>query len=174
MAFPDDFQTARLSAERLTPAHLDAIRLMDTNPEYMAHLGGVRDAAQTAAYLARNLAHWTEYGFGLWVLRDTPHGHLAGRACLRHLTIDDVDEVEVGYGFLPGYWGRGLATEIATACRQYAEDALRLPSIVALTSPRNHGSRHVMTKIGMVYEREIDHEGVRHVLYRTARTRSAS
>ncbi|HJQ66209.1 MAG TPA: GNAT family N-acetyltransferase [Gemmatimonadales bacterium] len=168
MAFPDDFETARLSAERLTPAHLDAIRLMDTNPEYMAHLGGVRDSAQTEAYLARNLAHWTEYGFGLWVLRDKPHGQLAGRACLRHLPIDGVDEVEVGYGFLPTYWGRGLATEIAAACRRYAEAPIGVPSLIALTLPTNHGSRHVMTKIGMVYERDIDHEGVRHVLYRTS------
>jgi RimJ/RimL family protein N-acetyltransferase len=174
VAFPDNFETVRLAAERLTPAHRDAIRLMDTNPEYMAHLGGVREASQTEAYLARNLEHWAEYGFGLWVLRDKPQGQIVGRACLRHLTIDDADEVEVGYGFLPSYWGRGLATEIATACRRYAEDALRLPSIVALTSPTNSGSRHVMTKIGMVYEREIDHEGVRHVLYRTARSPSAS
>lgn len=174
MAFPDAFQTVRLSAERLTPAHLDAIRLMDTNPEYMTHLGGVRDASQTDAYMARNLAHWAEYGFGLWVLRDKRQGSLAGRACLRHLTIDGVDEVEVGYGFLPGYWGRGLATEIAAACVQYAGDALRLPSVVAVTLPTNHRSRHVMTKIGMVYEREIDEEGIRHVLYRRSLTPSAA
>jgi hypothetical protein len=40
MPFPDSFATSRLRAERLTPAHFDALRAMDGDPEYMALLGG--------------------------------------------------------------------------------------------------------------------------------------
>lgn len=173
MAFPDSFETPRLSAERLTPAHFDALRIMDTDPEFMALLGGVRETDKTAAYLERNLEHWRNHGFGLWILREKAEHRLAGRACLRHLTIDDADEVEVGYGFHPGFWGRGLATEIAAVCLQYAVATLHLPSVVALTLPTNQGSRHVLSKVGLVYERDIDHEGLRHVLYRTPPTSAA-
>jgi len=167
VAFPHSFETARLSAERLTAAHVDALRIMDTDPDFMALLGGVREADTTAAYLERNLEHWKDHGFGLWILHEKAEHRLAGRACLRHLPIDDADEVEVGYGFHPGFWGRGLATEIAAACLQYAAATLRLPSVVAITQPANQRSRHVLSKVGLVYERDIDHEGLRHVLYRT-------
>src|SRR2546428_750725 len=61
MPFPDSFATARLRAERLTPEHFAELRRMDRDPEFMAMLGGPRDDAQTAAYLARNLQHWTDY-----------------------------------------------------------------------------------------------------------------
>jgi hypothetical protein len=37
----DAFATARMLAERLTPAHLTDLRQMDSNPEMMATLGGV-------------------------------------------------------------------------------------------------------------------------------------
>ena len=98
MPFPDSFSTARLQAERLTSNHLPELSRMHRDPAVMAQLGGVRDEAQTAAYLARNLQHWTDYGFGLWILREVVGADPIGRAVLRHLLVDGVDEVEVGYG----------------------------------------------------------------------------
>ncbi len=167
MAFPDSFATARLRAERLTPEHLAELRRMDRDPEFMAMLGGVRDDAQTAAYLARNLQHWNDHGFGLWILREARQNRVAGRAALRHLLLDRNDEVEVGYGFHPEFWGRGLASEIATACLRFGGEELRLPSIVAITLPGNLRSQRVMTKVGLVYERDVIYEGVPHVLFRS-------
>jgi RimJ/RimL family protein N-acetyltransferase len=133
----------------------------------MAHLGGVRDGDQTAAYLARNLQHWTDYGFGLWVLRELGGGEPIGRAVLRHILVEGVDEVEVGYGFYPAYWGRGLATEVATACLALGRRELRLGTIVAVTSPTNLASQRVLAKVGLVYERELMHEGALSALWRT-------
>ena len=165
----DAFATSRLLAERLRAEHLCDIRTMDQNELFMAKLGGVRDEAASAQYLERNLAHWADYGFGLWVLRDRPTGSVIGRAVLRHLQVEGSDEIEVGYGFMPDYWGRGLATEISLACLQIARDQLGLESVVAITLPSNVASQRVMQKAGLEYEREITHEGVLHVLFRTAR-----
>jgi len=167
MPFPDGFATARLRAERLTPEHFAELRRMDRDPEFMAMLGGPRDDAQTAAYLARNLQHWTDYGFGLWILRESQQNRVAGRAVLRHLLLEGSDEVEVGYGFHPEFWGRGLATEIAAACVRFGLEELGLRSIVAIALPANLRSQRVMTKLGLVYEREVIHEGLPHVLFRS-------
>ena len=140
---------------------------MDRDPQFMAFLGGPRDEAHTAAYLARNLQHWTGYGFGLWILRDARDHRVAGRAALRHLLLDGRDEVEVGYGFHPEFWGRGLATEIAAACLHFGRDELRLPTVVAITRPANLASQRVLTKVGLVYEREVSHEGIPHLVFRS-------
>ena len=140
---------------------------MDTDERMMASLGGVRDEAASADYLARNLDHWEEYGFGIWMLRDCENGTMMGRAVLRHLDIDGVDEVEVGYGFLPQFWGRGLATEIARECVRIGLERLQLPSLVAITLTTNHGSQRVLEKSGLRYQRNIVHAGLLHALFRT-------
>lgn len=162
----DSFATPRLLAERLAPEHLPELRRMDQDEAFMAQLGGVRDEAGTLAYLERNLAHWAAHGFGLWMLRDRTEGALIGRAVVRHLDVEGTDEVEIGYGFYPAYWGRGLATEVARACVQLGLVRLRLPSVVAVTLPTHRASQRVMTKAGLTYEREILHAGVPHVLFR--------
>jgi RimJ/RimL family protein N-acetyltransferase len=163
----DTFRTERLHAERLTSAHWDDLRAMDGDARYMAHLGGVRDAAGTAAYLDRNLAHWAEHGFGLWMLRDGDRGEMAGRAVLRHLQVESADEIEMGYGFFPRWWGRGLATEIARACVALGFERLHRESLVAVTLPGHTASRHVMEKVGLRYERDVWLAGSAHALFRT-------
>ena len=93
---------------------------------------------------------------------------MIGRAILRHLDVGGVDEIEIGYGFMPDYWGRGLATEVAHALVAMGRDQLHLPSVVAITTPANLASQHVMQKAGLAYERDIVHAGVPHVLFRTS------
>jgi len=165
-AFPERFTTERLQAERLTADHLPEVRRMNGDPAVMAHLWGVRSEEQTAAYMDRNLRHWADHGFGLWILRERDGGDPVGRAVLRHLAIDDVDEVEVGYAFYQPYWGRGLATEIAARCVGLAEHELGLAAIVGLTDPANRASRHVLEKVGLTYERDCVHDDHLTALFR--------
>jgi RimJ/RimL family protein N-acetyltransferase len=143
---------------------------MDEDTRFMAELGGVRDVAGTLAYLGRNLAHWAAHGFGLWMLRDRGTGAVIGRAVLRHLEVDGIDEVETGYGLLPDLWGRGLATEIARACVSIGRERLGLASVVGITVPTNTASQQVMRKAGLQYERDIVHAGLPHLLFRTGST----
>jgi RimJ/RimL family protein N-acetyltransferase len=165
----DCFFTPRLRAERVTAAHWLDLRRMDEDERFMALLGGVRDTAGTVAYLEMNVKHWAEHGFGMWMLRDAPTSAVIGRAILRHLDVEGVDEVEVGYGFMPDFWGRGLATEIAQACVRIGFEQLGLPSIVAITTAPNLGSQRVMRKAGLAYERDIVHAGTPHLLFRIRR-----
>lgn len=165
----DSFTTARLSAERLTAAHHDEIHRMHQDPRAMAMLGGVRDEAKTQAYLERNLAHWDAFGFGLWIVRDRTTGEMIGRGLLRHLDVQGQDDIETGYAFYEPWWGKGLATEIARKCVDLGFEALKVESIVGLTTPANTASQHVLRKVGMVHDRDMDHGGVPHVLLRVTR-----
>jgi RimJ/RimL family protein N-acetyltransferase len=167
VALPDAFTTARLRAERLTAADWPELHRMHQDPVAMEHLGGVRDAAWTTAYLARNLEHWDRHGFGLWILREPPLDEPVGRAVLRHLVVDDADEVEVGYGFYQAHWGKGLASEITRACLRLGYQRLQLTALVAVTSPANLASQHVLHKAGLIFDRFVTLEGVTSWLFRT-------
>ena len=158
MTVPEEFATARLHAERLSESHHAELRVFHQNAEMMALIGGLRDDAATQAYLERHLAQWRDFGFGFYLLRDASTGAAVGTAGLRRLRLDGVDEVEVGYGFMPAYWGKGLGTEIAAACVQQAFGALDAPSVVALTVPAHVASQHVLTKVGLTFDRELIRE----------------
>ncbi|WXU30231.1 GNAT family N-acetyltransferase [Bradyrhizobium symbiodeficiens] len=79
----DRFVTDRLTAERLNESHLADLVARHQNPDVSRYLGGVRTPEVTTTYLATNMAHWDQHGFGLWVLR-AKEGAFAGRAGTRH------------------------------------------------------------------------------------------
>lgn len=170
MSFPESFLTPRLTAERLREHHFPDLLRMHSDPGQMATLGGLKDEVETRKYLEWNLKHWDDHGFGLWILRERPDGPVIGRAQLRHLDVEGQDEVEVGYSFHPEYWGRGLATEIATTCVSLGREQLSLQSIVAITLPDNLASKRVLVKAGLSPAGETVHAGQPHSLYRWRRT----
>ena len=81
---PVSFALRRLQAERLAEAHLPVLLRMDSDQRLMALIGGVRSAAATAQYLERNLRHWSDHGFGIWILRDPITRQVIGRAGLKN------------------------------------------------------------------------------------------
>lgn len=166
----DHFVTPHLRGERLRPTHFPEVRRVQQDPDVMALLGGVRDADQTAAYLERNLAHWDRYGHGVYLLRELGDDAVAGLGCLRHLQLDDQDEIEIGYSLFPAYWGRGLATEVARACLDLGFNRANAESLVAVTHPEHHASRRVMEKVGLSYDCTTLLDGHAVVLYRGWRT----
>ncbi|MDN4999454.1 GNAT family N-acetyltransferase [Bradyrhizobium sp. GCM10027634] len=164
----DDFSTKRLTAERLREDHLADLVELHLDPEVSRFLGGVRPAEATRAYLATNMAHWDRHGFGLWVLR-TGDGAFAGRAGIRHILVDDIDEIEVAYTFKRSLWGQGLASEIATALTDIGLSRFELPSLIGLVSVRHGASRRVLEKSSYVLEKTTTHHGEAVVIYRIRR-----
>jgi RimJ/RimL family protein N-acetyltransferase len=110
--------------------------------------------------------HWSRYGFGMWLVRDRATGEMVGRGGLQWTYVASMHEVEAGWAIVPERWGEGLATEIAHAEVGVAFGPLELHEIVAFALPENTASRRVMEKTGFVFDSEIVHAGLRHVLYR--------
>ncbi len=166
---PERFATARLLAERLTEEHWTELRAMEVDPRVMATLGGVRTEEQSRAYLDLNLEQWRRHGYGVWVLRTLGPGAYAGRAGLRNVEWDGVEEVELAYALIAELHGRGLATEASRAILGIAFDEVGLEDVIAFTALDNLRSRRVMEKCGLTLEREIFRKGMRQVLYRLRR-----
>jgi ribosomal-protein-alanine N-acetyltransferase len=74
-------------------------------------------------------------------------------------------DVEIGWWLAPTHWGQGLATEAARHALAYGFEVSNLERIVAIAHPANRDSLRVMERIGMRFEREAMHKGIRVVLY---------
>ncbi len=160
------FETERLRAEPLAESDRAVLAAFHRDERVMATLGGVATEEETLEWLERNVGHWREHGFGIFIFRDRGTGGLVARAGIRRVRIGGREEVEIAYAVVPERWGEGLGTEIAEALVTIAFERLHVPDVVAFTQPANTPSRRVMEKAGLVYERDVEHAGARHVLYR--------
>jgi RimJ/RimL family protein N-acetyltransferase len=165
----DRLETARMVFERLRLEHVpEQVRLL-RDPRVSATLWPgpeLPSEAEIIDGLAAKVEHWERYGFGMWLLRDRQTGEMVGRGGLQYTYTAGLNDVEAAWAIVPERWGQGLATELALACADVAFRQLDLLDIVAFTLPTNVASRRVMEKAAFVYERDIVHAGLPHVLYR--------
>jgi [ribosomal protein S5]-alanine N-acetyltransferase len=92
-------------------------------------------------------------GLGRLACIDKASGALIGFAGLKY--VKELDEVDVGYRFLPEYWGKGLASEAAARALEYGRKELALARIVGIVDPRNTGSVRVLQKLGLKFEKPV-------------------
>ena len=72
-------RTGRLSLTPVGGADLPDLRAIKADPQVFAvMLGGVRNAAETAEDLARDVMAWGQHGFGMWAIRETVNRRFAG------------------------------------------------------------------------------------------------
>jgi RimJ/RimL family protein N-acetyltransferase len=165
----DRIATARLAGRRPQEDDLEAYISFFCDPriDEEAWPSSFRTPERAQEVLADHLAHWERWGFGPWaVLLD---GSVIGWGGVRHTTVAGRPEVELLWFIHPDHWNRGYSTEIAREAVRVAFEVLELDDVVAFTVPVNAASRAVMEKLGMTYEREIEHVGLPHVLYRLRR-----
>jgi [ribosomal protein S5]-alanine N-acetyltransferase len=110
-------------------------------------------------------AHWSDHGFGPWVLIERESGGFAGRGGLAWTSVEGTARVELPWSIEPRLHGQGLATEAATAACEWA-DELRFEEVVALILPANVASRRVAEKAGFEQDGEVTHAGLPHLLFR--------
>ena len=161
-------ETPRMVCERLRHEHLPELAQLLSDPrvaEWLWPRGGPTEQ-ELIDMTRQKERHWERYGFGLWVLRDPRSETVVGWGGLQWTYVAELDEVEVAWAISPDRWRQGLATELAQASISAAFGPLELNEIIAFTLPHNVASRGVMEKTGFVYERDIVHALLPHVLYR--------
>ena len=168
----DRAQTARLVCERLRPEHLPDVSRLVLDPRVgrtLWHDGEPPTEQDVIDGLIDAERHWERYGFGLWLVRDRATGEMVGRGGLRWTISSELGDIEAMWAIVPERWREGLATELAHAAIAAAFGPVGATEIIAFTLPDNVASRRVMEKTGFLYERDIVHAALRHVLYRLKR-----
>lgn len=70
---------------------------------------------------------------------------------------DFLDDVDIGYAFLPQYHGKAYAYEAASAVLAYASCELGLKRVVAAVRSDNHASAGLLKKLGLRFEGTVKH-----------------
>jgi [ribosomal protein S5]-alanine N-acetyltransferase len=156
--------TPRLQLRTLAEDDAPFILELLNDPAWLRFIGdkGVRTVDDARAYIANGpMAMVRRLGFGLYRVAirdaDVPVG-ICGL-----IKRDALDDVDLGFAFLPQFRAQGFAREAATAVMAHGRGVLGLPRIVAITAPDNVRSIKVLEDLGLRCERTFrmpgdDHE----------------
>ena len=153
-------QTPRLALRRLGRDDAPFMLALLNDPAWLRFIGdrGVRDVEGARAYLEeRIIPAYERLGFGLWMVEARADGQPMGICGL--VKRDALEDVDLGFAFMPEFRGKGIACESALASRDYAVGALGLKRLLAITSPLNRDSIRLLERLGFAYEREMPWAG---------------
>jgi len=162
-------ETDRLRLRPYRRDDLDDLHAMFSDPEHMYWYPAPYDRKESAAWLERQLTSYRDRGFGLLIVEDRATGEFLGSVGPAMMLVEGVEHVEIGWHTRPGRKGEGIAPEAGAASRDWAFENLEVDHLIALVRPENTGSNRVAQKIGMHVDREVDHKGLRHRVYRIDR-----
>lgn len=145
-------ETKRLSLRPLTIEDAAFYLRLVNEPSFIENIGdkGVRDLeGARAALLAGPIAMQADLGYSLWMVTRKEDGAAIGLCGL--IKRDTLPDTDIGYAYLPAYWGQGYAWEAASAVMAFGRDVVGLPRLVGIVSPSNIASSALLKKLGMHY-----------------------
>jgi [ribosomal protein S5]-alanine N-acetyltransferase len=150
-------QTDQLVLRRFTADDAEAYWPLVADPKILRYTGespfeSVEQVRQML--LERPLRDYAVHGFGRMACIEKESGRLVGFSGLKYL--DNLQEVDIGYRFLPDCWGKGYATESARAIMRHGVREHGLQRIIGLVDPANLASARVLQKLGLCHEKRIN------------------
>lgn len=138
---------------KLTNEDVDNIFLLDSNPEVMKYVGvpPTTEKGESARMLENIINQYQNNGTGRLAVIEKETSQFIGWSGIKLLT-DEVNGFknvyELGYRFLPEFWGKGYATESAMASLDLGFNQLNAEKIYAYADIDNQSSNHILTKLG--------------------------
>lgn len=145
-------RTRRLELRDFATDDLGAMRAYASDSSVLEHvLYEARDGAQLRAHLDRVIAAQRAQPRRAWELAIVVQrsGRVIGTA---DLALTSRREADLGYMLARRYWGRGYATEAASALVAIAFGTLGVDRVRALVDVGNERSRRVLEKAGLRWE----------------------
>lgn len=153
-------ETERLIIRRLTADDSEFMLELLNDPSWIRFIGdkGVRTLDAARDYILQSLvAMYERLGFGLYLTELKGEGLPIGICGL--IKRDSLEDVDLGFAFLPNFRGKGYAYESAAAVMAYGKESFGLNRLVAITSPDNDDSARLLEKLGFNFERMVKLSG---------------
>jgi RimJ/RimL family protein N-acetyltransferase len=147
-------ETDRLILRCLSTDDAEFILGLVNEPSWLHFIGdrGVRTIEDARGYILKGpVEMYARLGFGIYLVELKEGGTPIGTCGL--IKRDYLEDVDIGFAFLPNYWAKGYAYESASAVMAYGKDVLGLKRIVAITTSDNHSSARLLEKLGLRFER---------------------
>ncbi|MGG1660262.1 GNAT family N-acetyltransferase [Brevibacillus sp. NRS-1366] len=146
-------ETDRLILRWQTVDDAPFILTLLNDPSWLQFIGdrGVRTEEDARNYILNvSIDMYNRLGFGFF-LTELKGGNVPIGICglVKRETLEDVD---IGYAFLPNYRGKGYAYEAASAVLSYGKETISLRRIVAITTEDNHASSKLLERLGLQLE----------------------
>ncbi len=157
-AVADEIRTERLVLRPILVEDLDAYAAMYADPEVVRFIsdGTTASRDETAEWLDRTIRRNELDGWDMRSVVRADDGAVLGRCGIAVREIDGRIEREVGYLLGREHWGKGYATEAASAMRDRALRELGLRRVIALIQHANDASKRVAARLGMAHERDVE------------------
>jgi RimJ/RimL family protein N-acetyltransferase len=149
-------ETERLVLRKLTVDDVAFMLDLLNQPSFIQFIGDrcvrtLDDARKII--LMRYIDAYERVGFGVYLTLLKADSVPIGICGL--IKRDGLDDVDVGYAFLPQYWSMGYASESVSAVLVYARNTLGIKRILGITTPDNKSSIRVLEKAGLKFERMV-------------------
>ena len=159
-------ETSRLTVRYITVQDAPALVPILSDSEVMHYsIIGVHSQKQIKQFIEQRLLSYLERGFGLYALIHKQEKLLIGYCGFFIQSVEQQQEVEIGYRLAKKYWGQGLATEAAQEILQYGQTRFNFKRFICLIEPANTRSIRVATKLGMKLEKMIVYYGLDVAMY---------
>jgi ribosomal-protein-alanine N-acetyltransferase len=161
----DPIETDRLRLRPFTPADVQAAFGWFGDPFVMRFTPSGPDSSmgETATRLTSYQCHQSAHGFSKWIIIDRSSNRAIGDSGL--LVLPEYGWIDFGYRLARPFWGKGLATEAASAWVQKAFSELNLNRLTAIVNPENASSTRVLQKLGFLEERRERIMGMESIVY---------
>ncbi len=149
-------ETNRLALRQLAIEDAGFILELVNEPAWLRFIGdrGVRTLEDARAYILKGpIDSYRRFGFGLYLTELKADRIPIGICGL--VKRDSLPDVDIGFAFLPKFWGQGYAQESASAVLAFAQNTLGLKRLVAVTNPDNQRSIRVLEKLGLRFEKIV-------------------
>ena len=146
---PNMIETPRLRVRPLEERDAAFILELVNDPDWKRFIGdrGLRTLDDARAYLRNGpMAMYARVGFGLDCVESRETGAPLGICGL--IKRDTLEDIDLGFAFLPQARGLGYAAEASAAVLGHAWGALGLRRVVAIVSPGNDRSIALLEKLG--------------------------
>ena len=144
-----ELETERLRLRLFTHDDLQIMFRLNTDPDVIKYADTpAKDMEEVRQRLEQGpLSDYEKYGYGRFAVELKESGDVIGFCGIKYLP--EIDLPEVGFRYLKEYWGKGIGTEAAKVCVDFARDDLKIEKLVALIIPGNIASIRVAEKLGM-------------------------
>lgn len=144
-------QTNRLGLRSWKESDKAPFFLMNSDAEVMKHFPSTLNRAQSDELWYWLNKHFADFGYTYFAVDLLDRSEFIGFIGLKKQTYQykHTPFIDIGWRLSSNHWGKGYATEGASACLEFAFKELQLSDIYGVAVHTNIGSLKVMQKLGM-------------------------